>query len=93
MINTTPKTDSMMRPEAITGQIPRPAAPAPRPTETDRLSACSQETLKTALSQQPEIRPEVVARGKELANDSTYPPLQIILQLSKLLLNSDDLAE
>ncbi|MFA5262925.1 MAG: hypothetical protein WC378_03805 [Opitutaceae bacterium] len=93
MINTTSKTDSMLRPEAIAGQVPRPAAPAPRPADTDRLSASSQETLAAALSQQPEVRPEVVARGRELAADATYPPLQIILQLSELLINSKDLAE
>ncbi len=94
MINTTSKTDSMLRSEAIVGQIPtRPAAPAPRPADTERLSASSQETLQTALSQQPEVRPEVVARGRALAVDASYPPLQIIRQLSELLTNSADLAE
>jgi hypothetical protein len=93
MINTTSKTDSMLHTEAIAGQVPRPAAPAPRPVDTDRLSASSQETLQAALSKQPEIRPEVVARGKELAFNSMYPPLRIIEQLSELLVKSHDLSE
>jgi len=93
MINTTSKTDSMLRPEAIAGQIQRPAASAPRPADTDRLSASSQETLQAALSQQPEVRPEVVEYGRGLAVSLNYPPLEIIRQLSELVLNSADLSE
>lgn len=93
MINTTSKTDSVVRPEAIISQLARPATSTPRPADTDRLSASSQETLQNALSQQPEIRPEVVARGQALAVDPTYPPLQIIEKLSELLANSADLSE
>ena len=93
MINNTTKTDSTLRAEIIAGQNSRPAVAAPRPTDTERLSASSQDTLQTVLSQQPEVRPEVVARGKELAADSSYPALKIILQLSGLLVNSADPSE
>jgi len=93
MINTTSKTDSLLRTEAIAGQISRPAVPAPRPADTERLSASSQETLQAALSAQPEVRPEVVARGRELAVNASYPPLAIIQKLSELLTESADLAE
>jgi hypothetical protein len=93
MINSTSKTDSQVRPEAIAGK-PSPApAPTPRPPETDRLSAASKESLQAALQQQPEIRPEVVALGQKLAGDATYPPLEIIRQLSKMLIAMNDLSE
>ncbi|HTZ21096.1 MAG TPA: hypothetical protein VMC06_09460, partial [Opitutaceae bacterium] len=61
--------------------------------ETDRLSAASKESLQAALQQQPEIRPEVVALGQKLAVDSTYPPLEIIRQLSKMLIAMNDSSE
>jgi hypothetical protein len=93
MINSTSKTDPQVRPEAIAGK-PSPApTPAPRPPETDRLSSASQESLQAALRQQPEIRPEVVARGQELAVNAKYPPLEIIQQLSKMLIAMNDLSE
>jgi hypothetical protein len=70
-----------------------PTAPAPRPPETDRLSAASKESLQAALQQQPEVRPEVVALGQKLAVDATYPPAEIIRQLSKMLIAMNDLSE
>jgi hypothetical protein len=93
MINTTSKTDSLAHVDTIAAQHPRPAATPTRPAETDRLSKSSQDTLQNLLSQQPEVRPEVVARGQALAVDANYPPLAIIRRLSELLANSSDLAE
>ena len=91
MINSTSKTDPYARPEAIAGK-PSPA-PAPRPPETDRLNSTSQESLKAALQQQPEVRPEFVSLGKTLVVDGNYPNKEIIRQLSKMLIASDDLSE
>ncbi len=93
MINHTSKTESHLRPEVIGGKPPAAPASAPRPPETDRLNAASQESLKAALQQLPEVRPEVVARGQELAVDATYPPLKIIMDLSKMLIAMNDLSE
>ena len=93
MINSTSKTDSRLRPEMIEGKPPAAAASAPQAPETDRLSAASQESLRTALQQQPEVRPEVVALGQKLAVDANYPPLEIIRQLSKMLIAMNDLSE
>jgi ABC-type uncharacterized transport system involved in gliding motility auxiliary subunit len=93
MINSTSKTDPHVRPEAIGGK-PSPApTPAPRSPETDRLSAASQESLQAALRQQPEIRPEVVALGQKLVVDANYPPMEIIQELSKMLIAMNDLSE
>jgi hypothetical protein len=89
MINSTSKTDLHVRPEAIAGK----PSPAPRPPETDRLSAASKESLQAALQQQPEIRPDVVSLGQKLAVDGSYPPMEIIQQLSKMLIAMNDLSE
>ena len=46
--------------------------------------------LKAALSNQPEIRPEVVARARLLAADPAYPSPAILRQVGKVILNSPD---
>jgi len=43
-----------------------------------------------ALGRTPEIRPEVVARGRELAVDRNYPPLAIIQDISSIITRSID---
>jgi hypothetical protein len=93
MINNTSKTDNFLRADAIAAQVPRPAVPAQKNTTTERLSASSQETLQAVLREQPEVRPEVVARGQQLLVDANYPPREIIRQLSELLIGTADLAE
>jgi hypothetical protein len=93
MINSTSKTDSRVRPELVGGKPPSAPASAPRPAETDRLSAASQESLQAALQQQPEVRPEFVSLGQKLAVDANYPPKEIIRQISKMLIASVDASE
>jgi len=58
----------------------------------DHLSSASTDGLRQALAQTTEIRPEVVARGKALAVDLSYPPRQIIESLAKLMIASRDLS-
>ena len=43
-----------------------------------------------ALREQPEIRPEVVAKGKELLNDPNYPSQEIVESIAKLIVPFDD---
>ncbi len=38
-----------------------------------------------ALRAEPEIRPEVVARGKELLNDPNFPSQEIVDSIAKLI--------
>lgn len=59
----------------------------------DSLSTSHAEALQRALETTPEIRPEMVELGRKLASDPNYPPLEIIEQLSKLIINSADLSE
>jgi hypothetical protein len=79
------RTDAVATP-ANKGQ--RSSTPASE--NGDRLDLASTDSLKAALNNTPEIRPDVVARGKELAVDLNYPPRRIIEQLAKLMVESRD---
>lgn len=59
----------------------------------DRLSTEQSTSLSAALARTPEIRPEVVERGRALAADPSYPSKEIINRLSDLIVRSDDLTE
>lgn len=67
--------------------------PAVRGPEADRFTAEHSATLRAALAAQPEIRPEVVARGQALAADPSYPPSDVIRRVGEMLLKSPDLTE
>ncbi|MBX3739044.1 MAG: hypothetical protein KF715_20320 [Candidatus Didemnitutus sp.] len=59
----------------------------------DSFSAGQSTTLRAALQAQPEIRPDVVARAKELAADPNYPSADILRHVGAAILNSPDLSE
>ncbi|MBK9991787.1 MAG: hypothetical protein IPP19_13895 [Verrucomicrobia bacterium] len=61
-----------------------------QPGVGDSLSSANTSSLREALAQTSEIRPEVVARGKALAVDLSYPPRQILEGLAKLMVDSRD---
>jgi len=42
-------------------------------------------SLLTELQSDPKVRPEVVARGRMLAEDPNYPPQQIINALASMI--------
>jgi len=42
------------------------------------------EALQRALSDTPDIRPEAVARGRELVKSDSYPPAQTLQRLARL---------
>jgi hypothetical protein len=78
-----------------TTPIPVPAdtinrGPAPR---TDRLSIGPAAFLRSELSRQPEVRPEVVARGLTLAADPAYPSPGIVREVAQQILRADDPSE
>jgi hypothetical protein len=68
-------------------------APTAAPVDGDRLSNANTQTLRDALQNSPEVRPEMVERGARLAVDANYPPRQIIESLAKLFTQSEDLSE
>lgn len=60
----------------------QPAAPQ---QESDRLSAELSEKVRQTLSSMPEIRPEVVERGRQLAADPSYPSPEIVQKIASLI--------
>ncbi len=91
MISSTSSTDRTVRPELVAAAGPagsRPAAPRP-----DRISTENAAFLRAELARQPEVRPEVVARAKELAADPHYPSFEILKNVAGQILASPDLSE
>jgi hypothetical protein len=59
----------------------------------DQISTEGAAFLKGALASQPEIRPEVVARGSALAADPSYPSTAIMRSVAGAILASPDLSD
>jgi hypothetical protein len=92
MIDSTSSSDRAAR-AGVPPTEPPKYAPARRLSDSDTFSADQAGQLQAALAQQPEIRPEVVARGLKLAADPNYPPPEVIDHLAGLIVNSPDLSE
>lgn len=89
MINSTTSSGRTAHTEP---SVTLAAKAAVRGPGSDRFSPQQSATLKAALEAQPEVRPEVVARGKELAADPNYPSMDIIRGIAGQILRSPDLA-
>ncbi len=90
MINSTSSSDRTIRPDAITST---PNKLVVHGSGHDQFSAENSAALRSALASQPEIRPEVVARGRALAADASYPSAEILRHVGNKILNSPDLSE
>lgn len=87
MIDSTSPSDRALRSDSA---IPTgPKAPVNR-TGSDCFSARNSAILKEALANCPEIRPEIVARGRELAADPGYPSADILRKIGAVLLATAD---
>lgn len=94
MIQPTSHQFGFNRTDALTTAATKFSAAEESATpSTDRLSRSNSEALRAALSNDAEIRPEVLARGRQLAVDGNYPPREIIASLAKMFTESRDLAE
>lgn len=69
----------------------RRAAATPAPAG-DSLSTGNVQRLQAALAATPEIRPEMVEHGTKLAVDPNYPPREIIEDVARLIVESEDLS-
>jgi hypothetical protein len=52
---------------------------------SERLSAQLTNTIREIFASEPEIRPEVVDRGRELLADPTYPPQHVVERIAALV--------
>lgn len=91
MINSTTSSIRAVRTDAVgtPGQaVARQLAPRP-----DKFSTESIANLRTALTSQPEIRPEVLERARALAADPHYPSRDTLRKVGEMILASPDLSE
>lgn len=91
MILSTTSTDRPVRPELT----PAPTASRNRPVipPSDQISTESARFLRAELNRQPEIRSEVVARGRALVADPNYPSMAALRKVAEQILKSPDLTE
>ncbi len=70
---------------------PKPAAKSAKPaTEAATEQApqtTRQEKLLGALQNEPDVRPEEIARGAVLANDPNYPGDDLLAKLAEVFVN------
>ena len=90
-INNRPQTDELYT-QNTKGAEARKPKPSSSEGETEVKPSGEKLDLSIlgALRDQPEIRPEVVARGKELLNDPNYPSKEIVDSIAKLIVPFDD---
>ena len=90
-INNHPQTNELYTQNTKGAEARKPS---PSSTEIDAEVKPAGEKVDLskldALRNQPDIRPEVVARGKELLNDPNYPSKEIVDSIAKLIVPFDD---
>jgi hypothetical protein len=92
MIHSASSSSPAARTDAIAAAATPPAGrPAAGPS--DQIHIDKAATLRAALQQVPEVRPEVVERARALAADPTYPSDAIVRHVSAAIVNSPDLSE
>jgi hypothetical protein len=87
MIHSTTSSGRTAPAENAAQSSPKPAVRGPGP---DRFTPQQSAALSAALQAQPEIRPEVVARAKELAANPNYPSLEIVRDVAGQILRAPD---
>ena len=53
----------------------------------DNFSPTQNNTMLQQLHNQPEVRPDALAKAKQLAADPNYPPADIIEKLAKMFVD------
>jgi hypothetical protein len=91
MIDSTSSSEGANRAGAEPEGNGKRATPERAGGKRDRRSAAAERPRK-ALSREPEIRPEVVARGRKLAADPDYPSASVIQRVAAMIVNSPDLS-
>jgi hypothetical protein len=92
MIPSTPSSNRPFRPESTPPVAPKTSG-ASRGPGADHLSLEHVELLRQALAAQPEIRSDVVARGRALAADPAWPSHDVLRKVSEIILRAPDLTE
>lgn len=82
-------SSSERTPRAEASLIQHPKNPV-RLTGADRFSTEQSTQLREALAAQPEVRPEVVERGRALAADPNWPTHAVMAKIGEIIAGSPD---
>lgn len=93
MISSTSASTSDRAHQAAGPAGPSHAAARSLPPRFDRISTEGAAFLRAELNRQPEVRPEVLARARELAADPAYPSREILADVAGKLLAAPDLTD
>ncbi len=91
MITSTISTPRSSRPEHIPSAAPLPSRT--ERTRADQISTESAAFLRAELKRQPEVRAEVIERARALANDPSYPNLEVLRAVAAHIYAAPDLSE
>ncbi len=83
----TPSTVAPIGPPQLNGVVHN------EPVAGDTLSTAASQFLKIKLASEPEVRPEMVAKGQLLAADPSYPSLDVLGRVAQKILQSPDPSE
>lgn len=87
MINSASSSDRVLRPEGVVLHSKTPPASG---QAADRFSPEQTAALKSALQNQAEVRPEVVARARALAADPAWPGPEVLRSVAETIVSSPD---
>jgi hypothetical protein len=93
MITTTSSSDRAGGTDPVSLSLAKPSAARPLPPPQDSISTDNLDGLRSALAQQPEVRPEMVAKGQALAADPSYPSAEVMQRVAGMILSAPDLSE
>jgi hypothetical protein len=92
MIDSTSPLDRASRAASVPDEAASPGS-ARALRIRDSLQTNNAAQLNAALGGQPEIRPDVVARGRALAADPGYPGAAVLGSVASVIVNSPDPTE
>ncbi|MEI7800603.1 MAG: hypothetical protein EBT98_09010 [Opitutaceae bacterium] len=93
MIHSASSSSPSARSDALAAASVAAAPVRPAPAPSDQIHIDLSSTLRLALQQSPEIRPEVIARARAIAADGSYPSDTILRAISAVIINAPDLSE
>lgn len=91
MVSSASSPDRTPRPDPVSAADA--AKPRVVPPRSDQVSTERAKFLRAELERQPEVRPEVVARGRQLAADPGYPSSEIVRRVAAQIIAAPDLTE
>jgi len=92
MIDSTSSSAGTAGANALSAEFTKPASHRAGGGR-ERLSTEKADQLRTLLGSEPEVRPEMVAKGRAMAADPNYPSAAVIRQVASLIVNSTDPSE